>query len=215
MKKRLPLFPLPDVVLFPGMTLPLHIFEERYKVMLADVMGTEARFGILLCQEYNPTTLEGSPFDVGTVAEVMECERLEEGRMNILVVGTERFRVTAYYPEEQPYLTGQVDYLPESPDENITVMLKTETADLFQEALRLTHKVLKKDYTPLVLPEEVSALSFAIAENLRGSLVLKQKLLEIDSPKERLEYEKEVLENMVKTLAVRAQIEDVFRQAEH
>jgi ATP-dependent Lon protease len=211
MQQRLPLFPLPNVVLFPGMYLPLHIFEDRYKQMMQDVMSVDARFGILLCQEYNPATLEGKPFDVGTIAEVVEYEILNDGRMNVLVVGSERFRTIEYDDTSQPYLMGEVVWLEDVKEGYITKKLLNETVELFHEALRLTHKILKKDYQPLSMPEQPSEISFFIAENLRGSLILKQKLLEIDSTKGRLVYERDVLSKMVKTLAVRTQIEEAFR----
>lgn len=211
MRTKLPLFPLPNVVLFPGMYLPLHIFEERYRLMMRDVMARDARFGVQLCQEYNPDTMEGKPFDIGTIAEVVEFDILADGRMNILTLGCERFQVTEYDDETKPYLVGDFTYLQDVKDGYITKKLLGETTHMFHEALRLTHKVLKKEYNPLCLPDNPEKISFYIAENLKGSLVLKQKLLEIESTKQRLQYEREVLDKMVKTLAVRTQIEEAFQ----
>ncbi len=209
----LPLFPLPNVVLFPGMFLPLHIFEERYKRMMQDIMDGNAQFGLQLCQEYNPSTLQGIPFDVGTIAEVVEYDVLDDGKMNILVFGGQRFRVTHYDEESQPYLMGEVTFLKEVKEGYITKKLLGETTELFQEALRLTHKILKKEFSPFDLPDNPVEISYFIAENLKGSLVLKQEILEIDSAKARLIYERDILRKMVKTLAVRTQIEEAFRKA--
>lgn len=213
MPNWLPLFPLPNVVLFPGMILPLHIFEERYKKMMKDALDSDARFGLLLCQEYSPGTLDGIPFDVGTVAELMQVETLDDGRLNILVVGTQRFRVHEFDETAKPYLLGQVQWIDDERDGYVTKKLLGETCDLFHEAIRLTHKVLKKEYTPFDLPAEAEDVSYFIAENLKGSLVLKQELLELSSTKARLMYERDVLNKMVKSLAVRSQIEDAFSDA--
>lgn len=209
--QRLPLFPLPNVVLFPGMLLPLHIFEPRYRQMMQDVIAGNQRFGVQLCQEYNPATLQGKPFDVGTVAKLVDYETLPDGRMNILTMGERRFRVTAYDSEEKPYLQGDVVWLEDIKEGYITKKLVAETSELFLEALRLTCKIYGKDYKPFDLPSDPQELSFVVAENLRGSLVLKQELLEMDATKTRLQYEREVLQRMVKSLAVRTQIEDVFK----
>lgn len=212
MQSQLPLFPLPNVVLFPGMLLPLHIFEDRYRQMMKDVMSHDARFGIQFCKEFDPATMEGTPFDVGTVAEVVEYELLEDGRMNVLVIGSQRFRVKEYDETSHLYLTGSVDWLEETKEGYVTKKLLEETTGLFQEALRMTHKILKKEYDPMELPDDPLEVSYFIAANLKGSLVLKQELLELDCFKERLMVERDVLSKMVKTLAVRTQIEDAFRQ---
>jgi ATP-dependent Lon protease len=206
----LALFPLPNVVLFPGMMLPLHIFEERYIRMIHDLMPHKACFGIQLCQEYDPVTLIGKPFEIGTVADILESEFLADGHINLMVIGISRFRAVSYDESSKPYLQGDVVPLEDTKD-RLSKKLITETIDLFQEALRLTHKVFNKPYDPPSLPEDPEAVSFFIAENLRGSLVLKQELLEMTSIKARLSYERDVLGKMVKALAVRSQIEDAFR----
>ncbi len=210
-ESRLPLFPLPNVVLFPNMVLPLHIFEPRYREMMRDVLAGDKRFGIQLCQEYNPETRIGIPFDVGTVAEIVEHDILDDGRMNILVIGGSRFRVQKYDDESKPYLMGDVTWVEDERDGYVTKKLVTETVALFLDAIRMTHKILHKEFKGLELPVSPDEISFFIAENLRGSLVLKQELLETTSVKARLSFEREVLQKMVKSLAVRTQIEEAFR----
>lgn len=209
----IPLFPLPNVVLFPGMMLPLHIFEDRYRQLMQDVLDSNASFGVQLCKEYNPATLQGTPFDVGTLADIVEYETLDDGRYNVLVVGVRRFRVVTYDSASKPYLQGEVEWLDDVKDGYVTKKLLNETIDLFHEALRLTHKILQKSYDPKPLPDDPCEISFFIAENLKGSLVLKQELLEMPSIKARLMFERETLRKMVKTLAVRTQIEEAFRNA--
>src|SRR3990172_7303439 len=89
---ELPLFPL-NAVLFPGATLPLHIFEERYKQMIRRCLEERTPFGVLLIRKGNEVGEPAEPFDVGTVADMVRVQHLQEGRMNILCRGGERFRV--------------------------------------------------------------------------------------------------------------------------
>ena len=213
MSDVLALFPLPNVVLFPGMELVLHIFEERYKQMMQDILPNEKQFGIQFCREYNPETLEGVPFDVGTVAEVIACTALEDGCWNLKVLGKERFHVVDYDSHSKPYLMGTIALLTDQKDGYVTQKLLSQTTELFQEVLSMTHRLLcHESYVEEPLPQTPAEISFYIAKNLRGSLVLKQELLEMTSIKERLTFERKALVKLVKTLAVRCQIEDAFRK---
>jgi ATP-dependent Lon protease len=212
MSTIIPLFPLPNVVLFPGMILPLHIFEPRYRAMIKDAMAHDAQFGLVLCHDYDPTTMNGIPFHVGTVAEIIECDIMADGRMNILTMGTQRFHVTRFDADSKPYLQGEVEWIDDVKDGYVTKKLIGETTTLFNEAIRMTQKLRRIDPQAIQLPDDPTDISFCIAENLKGSLVLKQELLEMDSTKERLCSEREILTRMVKSLAVRTQIEDVFQE---
>jgi ATP-dependent Lon protease len=211
--KMLPLFPLPNVVLFPGMTLALHIFEPRYRLLLRDVMATDACFGVVLSQNFNPQTMNGEPFTIGTIAEVQEYEILADGRSNIVVKGTTRFKICTVEDgaDSTQYSVGHVlELQDEGEPEEIDDELIHQTQHLFTEALRLTHKIMKQPYHPLALSPKAAVLSWQVAEYLRGSLVLKQNLLEMTCVKERLEIELSTLEKVVKSLAVRSQIEEAF-----
>ena len=105
----LPLFPL-NVVLFPGMTLPLHIFEERYKAMIGDCIDREQPFGVVLIREGRESGEPAQPFSIGTTARVVSVERLAEGRLNILTNGERRFQ-TVDISQQRPHMVGQVRYL--------------------------------------------------------------------------------------------------------
>src|SRR6516162_4004208 len=101
--ERIPLFPL-NVVLLPGTSLPLHIFEPRYKEMVKDCLGGKSEFGMLLA-------LPKGVAKVGCTAEILEVvKRYPDGRMDILTVGRAPFRVVELF-SENPLLEGQVDYL--------------------------------------------------------------------------------------------------------
>ena len=111
----LPLFPL-NVVLFPGMALHLHIFEERYKAMIGDCIDQEQPFGVVLIKSGKEAGGSAEPFTIGTTARVVQVERLPEGRMNILTAGERRFE-TEQVTQQTPHLAGQVKYLEEDPGE--------------------------------------------------------------------------------------------------
>jgi uncharacterized protein len=109
---ELPLFPL-NTVLFPGMPLPLHIFEERYKEMIADCIRENRPFGVVLVSE-GLAAEEGSaaqPYAVGCTAEIAQVQPLDEGRMLIMTVGRERFRIVRL-EYGKPYLVGMVEPAP-------------------------------------------------------------------------------------------------------
>jgi Lon protease-like protein len=106
----LPLFPL-HTVLFPGMVLPLHIFEERYKLMINRCLEGERPFGVLLIREGTEVGDRAVPCQVGTTTVIAGVSRLEDGRMNIVTIGSERFRLRAIR-HDQPYLVGDAEPWP-------------------------------------------------------------------------------------------------------
>lgn len=101
---ELPLFPL-NTVLFPGTPIFLHIFEQRYKVMINRCIDQDRPFGIVFVGH------SGKPHDVGCAAHILQVERLQEGRMNIVAMGLERFRLTKFHTEH-PYLCGLAESYP-------------------------------------------------------------------------------------------------------
>lgn len=107
---KLPLFPL-RVVLFPGMTLPLHIFEPRYREMINLCLDTERPFGVVLIRSGVEVGVAAEPYPIGTSARLVGVERLPDGRMNIETVGDQRFRILAVH-HEASYLTGTVEMFP-------------------------------------------------------------------------------------------------------
>jgi Lon protease-like protein len=91
----LPLFPLPNVVLFPGVLLPLHIFEPRYRALTADALDSDRRLGMVLLQPGWEPDYDGQPpiFPIGCSGVIVHAARLEDGRYNILLRGLDRFRI--------------------------------------------------------------------------------------------------------------------------
>ena len=180
----LPLFPL-NVVLFPGMALPLHIFEERYKAMIGDCIDQEQPFGVVLIKEGREAGGAAHPFSIGTTARVIRVERLAEGRMNILTTGERRFE-TADISQSVPHLVGQVKYLEEQPGETSSSVI----AELSQEYAAFVQKLsaLAGGWTGRAeAPEDPVSLSYSVAANLDLPRHVRQELLELHTADRRLE----------------------------
>lgn len=107
---ELPLFPL-NTVLFPGQVLPLHIFEDRYRLMIRHCLAQDLPFGVVLIKRGQEVGDDAEPYMVGTVARIIESTHLGNGTMNIVTVGVERFRIRRLL-RDQPYLRGEVMSLP-------------------------------------------------------------------------------------------------------
>jgi len=116
MSDLLPIFPLPNVVLFPNVFLPLHIFEPRYREMVADALAGDRMIGMVLLRPGWEHDYEGRPpiYPVGTSGLITHVERLADGRYNIVLRGLERFRVLDE-DDARSYRRARVDALPEAP----------------------------------------------------------------------------------------------------
>src|SRR5882724_13125576 len=138
--RRIPIFPL-NLVLFPNQLLPLHIFEERYKQMVKDVTAADKIFGINLI-EPEPGKSENDLTElVGCTAEINLTVPLEEGRLNIVVVGRERYRILSY-TDKLPYHIAEVEFFSDQPDdsestEQTSQRVKSEFIKLIEIANRL------------------------------------------------------------------------------
>jgi uncharacterized protein len=111
----IPLFPLPNVVLFPNVFLPLHIFEPRYRAMIGDALAGDRIVGMVLLQPGYEANYEGRPavFPIGCAGVITHAEPLDEGRYNIVLRGLERFRITGE-DSSKTYRLAHIDSLPET-----------------------------------------------------------------------------------------------------
>lgn len=107
---ELPLFPL-NAVLFPGQVMPLHIFEERYRLMIRHCLAEDTPFGVVLIRRGEEVGETAEPHSIGTMARIIESTHLANGSMNIVTVGIERFRIHRLL-HDQPYLRGEVQSIP-------------------------------------------------------------------------------------------------------
>ncbi|ASC69974.1 Lon protease 2 [Halomicronema hongdechloris C2206] len=203
--RELPLFPLPNLVLFPGRHLPLHIFEFRYRIMMNTILQSDRRFGVLML---DPAT--GQPSPVGCCAEIIHYQRLADDRMKILTIGQQRFRVLNYV-RQKPYRVGLVEWIEDNPTEEDLYPLSTELERLLRDVVRLSAKLTSQEIEfPENIPELPLELSYWVASNLYGVADEQQSLLEIQDTTERLEREVDILTTTRNHLAARAALKDVL-----
>jgi uncharacterized protein len=194
------------------MLLPLHVFEERYRMLMTDIMSGDGEFGLSLYETYNPQTLRGTPHSIGTVAQVLEIEELPDGRFYIVVLGCERYRIRELDMTSRPYMLASIQPYLDIEEEKIGRAHLQEIQTFFLEAVRLSHKVAKNGSPPtLQLPPDPSDLSFLIADAIKAEHEILQELLELQSSAVRLEYEYEILQALVSHLAAFSQIEQAFQ----
>lgn len=203
--RELPLFPLPEVVLFPGRPLPLHIFEFRYRMMMNTILEYDRRFGVLMI---NP--IDGKIVNVGCCAEIIHFERMPDDRMKVLTIGQQRFRVLEYV-REKPYRVGLVEWIEDRQQFNDLKPKAREVEKLLKDVVHLSGKLTdQKIELPENLPSLPRELSYWIASNLYGVPLEQQALLEMQDTKERLQREADILENTRSNLAARTALKDVF-----
>ena len=192
MSQTLGLFPL-NAVLMPGATLRLHIFEDRYKAMIAECIEREVPFGVLLDRNGREVGDELDPVDVGTTAHITDVRRLASGRFYIVTRGMRRFRVERVVRTE-PYWLADVSYLEElaGPAEDAEQLRQTATAH-FAEYLRILLALFGRQLDDLKLPDDLAASSYLIADTLQVAMPVKQSLLEASSAAQRLRRELELL----------------------
>ena len=147
----LPLFPL-HVVLFPDMPLPLHIFEPRYREMMMRCREENSPFGVILIRDGEEAGDVAVPHLVGTTARITQFEEMPDGKMNVLVFGETRFRVTRT-SHDKPYLCAEVEPLgEESGDPALVAPAAEAVADLFKEYLRALFAMTGRSLSALQLP---------------------------------------------------------------
>ena len=181
---EIPLFPLPNVVLFPSVMLPLHIFEERYKSMINVCINDDAPFGVVLLKGEEETA--SAIQKVGVLARVADVERLEGGRMNIWTEGEARFRI-ARLTQQDGCWRGVVELVDDRPDVDSDVTaLAHEVGELYLEAYRQGLQLTGERPGKLELPTSAGDLSFMVSYVLDMDFQEKQHLLEMTSVRERL-----------------------------
>jgi Lon protease-like protein len=192
---ELPLFPL-NVVLFPGMVLPLHIFEPRYRLMVTECQRENKPFGVVLARSESEHMRE-EPYLIGTMAEIRELDELEDGRFNIIAIGLQRFRILSQH-REKPYLSGLVElYEDVSESEQKLGVAAKQARDLFNTYLRMLFEAAGKKTMQVDLPTMPEELSHFIAYLLDMEVEQKQHLLEFTSTLRRLQEEIVVLRREV------------------
>ncbi len=194
-ESSLPIFPL-GVVLYPREQLPLHVFEPKYKEMIGRCLDENRPFGVVLFDE-------GELSEVGSTAQIVNVvSRYEDGRMDVLIEGRQRFRVVRLYPED-PYMTAEVEVLSE-PTEAPKRELKERAITQHMKLLELAGRTVRPS-----LYQDVHDVSFVMAHNAGLTLRQKQKVLELPSENDRIAYLVDHFEELIPKVE---QMEDLKRK---
>ena len=206
--RELPIFPLPEVVLFPNEVLPLHIFESRYRIMLKSVLETDSLFGVV---KWDPNTK--SMANVGCCAHIIKHQTADDGRSNIITIGQQRFQVLEIV-RSTPFYTGIVSWIDDEISQNLQDLdnLRDSVIQALHDVVNLTSKLTNSQkILPDKLPNNPMELSFWIGAHLGGPVSdEQQRLLEERDTFIRLQREFEMLDHTRKQLAARTALKESF-----
>ena len=186
----LPLFLL-RTVLFPHMPLSLQIFEERYKRMLEDCLAAGKTFGVVAIKQGEEVGGDATPCQVGTLARIQQVEKQDDGRINIVITGASRFRVLRQVPGK-PYLQADVSYLREE-DPPPDGILSARVKKAFESYISGLRQIAPNLSAVPTIPTEDEVLGYLVAATVETPLAARQRLLEAQSPAERMEMELQIL----------------------
>ena len=220
MAEPLPLFPLGHTVLFPGVVLPLHVFEERYRELVRTLVelpeGARRRFGVVAIRQGWEVGEDAvsALHDVGCAAELRRVSRYPDGRYDIVTVGTDRFRLRSVDRESRPYLVGSVEWLPAEPPLGPAEPpsgppgpsgtpgqsgragaggLADAVAMLFAEYVDAVAGLQGRPSEDTELPDDPVQLAYAVAAAAVLTLEDRQALLEAETTRARLRAELRLL----------------------
>lgn len=213
---ELPLFPLP-VVLFPGMPMPLHIFEPRYQKLMSDIRSRDSLFGL----SYFDADTSGQDVPpaghIGCVAEVTESQAMPDGRSNILTVGVVRYRIDGYVENGEPYLTARVEFFED--EDNDEDLLTEESRDVASMFMRVANAIRvlndERGNLPDITDTEPQKLSFLVAAAMEIEAETKQELLELRSTRERLRRLRDMLKRVIGNYEERARLHSLAKGNGH
>ncbi|MEU2610840.1 LON peptidase substrate-binding domain-containing protein [Micromonospora sp. NPDC007271] len=202
MTARLPVFPL-GTVLFPGLVLPLHIFEERYRALVRHLVGlpegAPREFGVVAIRAGWEVALgagraggDVTLHEVGCTAELRQVTELADGGFDIVTVGRRRFRIAEVDEGTTPYLTAEVEWLPEpAGTDEVAGLLAARVISVFRQYLSL----IRPDPQEISeqLPEDPTVLSHLVAATAALTVGDRQRLLAIDDTAARLRAELRLL----------------------
>jgi len=202
-----PVFPLPNVVLFPRMLLPLHIFEPRYQKLVQDLSalpdGVAKEFGVVAIRrgwevgvpDGDVSIIPGDAltlYEIGCTAEVRQITELSEGGFDLMTVGRRRFRLVSIETGAAPYLTGEVEWMPdETGDADRADDLAAGVLAAFQRYLRVLRRVDADGGEQL--PDDPTVLSHLVAATATLTLEERQRLLAEPDTVSRLRAERAML----------------------
>lgn len=198
---EIPLFPL-NTVVFPGWPMPLNIFESRYKEMIEFCVAEKRPFGIVLIREgeaeFDPAVV---PHAVGCVVEITKVQRVGDGRLYILAVGQERFRIRKL-KRDKPYLVGEVELLNflEEEDEVLDTAVYNLRPLVIQYFSALANIEEASEFDTSQIPSDPEELGYLAASILQVSMEAKQSMLEARKASNLLNYLSDIYERELKVI---------------
>jgi len=205
MSERLPLFPL-GTVLFPGLVLPLHVFEERYRALVRHLIRDDAEhgtFGVVAIRQGQATgdgdtaidTGSDIPADItlhqiGCTAEIRQMTSHPDGRFDLVTVGRRRFRIRELHRGAEPFLQADIEWLSEPDEDPRADQLVPGVLGLFQRYLQM---IRTDDSGGEQLPDDPAVLSYLIAATAVLAIDDRQELLAAATTSERLVLERRLL----------------------
>jgi ATP-dependent Lon protease len=196
----LPLFPL-NVVLFPQSQLHLHIFEERYKILVSECITYDNSFGIILVHEQDVRT-------IGCTAVVKEVvKRYDDGRMDIVVEGRRRFQLHNFVEAPHPYYSGRISWL-EDIAEDVDEQLRLKAVNLHNQFVKIV-------FTGIVQQVNIHDIrksrSFHLVQKSGMELIQRQVFLSMNSENNRLKFLIQHLESLLPLLASKKSVEEMAK----
>jgi uncharacterized protein len=188
---ELPLFPL-STVLYPGLPIPLHVFEERYRQMFARILDGERRFGVVAIVRGHEVGGTADYHPVGCVAEVQQVHRHPDGRLDVVARGQRRFRIEGV-TQSAPYIVAEVATLTETAGETAGERVAPVGRLFRRYVATLLETAGESEVEQVGLPDDPVAASYLVAGALQVDLRDKQHLLAIASAAERLRAELRLL----------------------
>lgn len=206
MQRTIPLFLL-NTILFPGATIPLQIFEERYKLLLQDCLDADHRFGITLIKSGKEVGEPAIPYNIGTIARITQVNQVQDGRFFIAVTGEQRFEINSI-TQTRPYPIAQIQTLPEQRTPEATAH-----RDAIQQPLNRYLNLLSGLQggwsSETQTPDDPTTLSYHIAQTLILDHKEKQSLLELPTTAQRLQSEIRIIGRDME--ALRQKVEEEMR----
>lgn len=178
---RISIFPLPGALLFPGLQLPLHIFEPRYRAMVQDALARDRRIGMIQPQRAE----EGAPlFRIGCLGKIADVEALDDGRFNLVLEGESRFRVLRELDAVTPFRQVEAELVPEEP---LPALAPVERALFEREARAFADaQGYAVDWDAVTRLDDESLIN-GVCQIAPFDLAAKQALVEADTINQRCE----------------------------
>jgi Lon protease-like protein len=219
----IPLFPL-NTVLFPGMMLPLHIFEDRYKAMINYCLDNDNIFGVVLARTKQAVASQvinifsDDLYSVGTTAHITAVEHLRDDRMNLITIGQERFKIRTIRASADDYLIGQVDPFPliGYEDQDVIDRMAQKLRPIVKDYIENLGVASGEDLSGAKLPGDAKSLAYLAGSASQGPLSDKQQLLTVETVEQLvaktaniIDRENKILAYMVKAYRAHQQVQQL------